>query len=63
MTDGKDHGRSAAWPSELSLLAWKDILLRVWSEVNSYYNSFLPNPELPFMLQSGSFYSFGRDFR
>jgi membrane protein len=34
VTDGKDHGRSAAWPSELSLLAWKDILLRVWSEVN-----------------------------
>ncbi|MFU0504398.1 YihY/virulence factor BrkB family protein [Pseudaminobacter sp. NGMCC 1.201702] len=32
MTD--DRGRDADWPSELPKLAWKDILWRVWSEVN-----------------------------
>lgn len=30
----KDLGRNAEWPSEFPAAAWKDILWRVWSEVN-----------------------------
>jgi membrane protein len=34
VANDENRGRGAAWPSDFPLLAWKDISLRVWSEVN-----------------------------
>ncbi len=34
-TRSQDRGRRADWPSELPPLGWKDILWRVWTEINA----------------------------
>jgi membrane protein len=33
-TSSQDRGRRADWPSELPPLGWRDILWRVWTEIN-----------------------------